>query len=74
MSLSKCGQCGSNHFEVVHTKPDNSKSVLNFVQCKFCHSVLGTMDFYDLGYRLKLQDDVLIKLAEKLGVSADELR
>lgn len=72
-SHSKCPQCGSTHFEIVNSQPDNSRTVLRFVQCRFCHCVLGALDFYDLGYRLQLQDVVLRRIAAALKVSADEL-
>jgi hypothetical protein len=64
-SPSKCPVCSKSEFEVVNETPVNSNYELIFVRCKDCHSVVGVIDFYNVGTLLK-------KLAAKLKIDLDK--
>jgi uncharacterized Zn finger protein len=62
---SKCPKCGNSEFEVVNEKPVNSNYELIFVRCNICHTVVGVIDFYNVGTLIK-------KLALKLKIDLDK--
>ncbi len=62
---SKCPKCENTKFEVVNETPVNSNYELIFVRCTSCHSVVGTIDFYNIGSLIK-------KLADKLKIDLDK--
>lgn len=64
-NLSKCPKCEGSAFEVVNELPVNSNYELIFVRCVQCHSVVGTIDFYNVGALIK-------KLALKLKIDLDK--
>ncbi|HMK03805.1 MAG TPA: hypothetical protein VK489_06420 [Ferruginibacter sp.] len=49
MAYSKCPKCDNTYFEVTENAPTKSNYKLLFVQCSKCGSVVGTMDFYNIG-------------------------
>lgn len=53
MASSKCSKCDNSYFEVVENSPRNSNYKLIFVQCSSCGSVVGTMDYYNIGTKLR---------------------
>ena len=53
MAFSKCSKCDSTYFEVVENSPSNSNFKLFFVQCSRCGSVIGAMDYFNIGTRIK---------------------
>ncbi len=59
---SKCPCCPSTSFESVIETPKNSNFKLQFVRCSSCRTVVGVLDYYNIGAMLE-------KLAKKLGVS-----
>lgn len=54
-------KCESNHFELVEYTPQKSRFKLMFVQCGSCGTVVGVLDFYNIG-------NLIHEFAEKLGV------
>lgn len=52
MAYSKCPKCDHTHFEVKENSPTHSNFKLLFVQCSSCGTVVGTMDYYNIGTRL----------------------
>lgn len=62
---SKCPKCENSKFEVVNEMPVNSNYELIFVRCTECRSVVGTIDYYNIGALIK-------KLALKLKVDLDK--
>lgn len=62
---SKCPKCENSTFEVVNELPVNSNYELIFVRCSVCHTVVGTIDFYNIGALIK-------KLAIKLRIDLDK--
>lgn len=62
---SKCPVCNSTEFEVVNEIPANSNYELIFVRCRKCLSVIGVIDYYNVGALIK-------KLAFKLKVDLDK--
>lgn len=62
---SKCPKCENTEFEVVNETPVNSNYELIFVRCAKCQTVVGTIDFYNVGALIK-------KLALKLKVDLDK--
>lgn len=61
---SKCPSCSNTDFEAVNETPLNSEFELIFVRCTVCRSVVGVLDYYNMGTLLK-------KLARKLNVDLD---
>lgn len=57
---SRCSKCNNIGFEMVEETPKGSAFKLMFIRCISCHSVVGVMDYYNIGYLLKT-------LAQKLG-------
>lgn len=53
MANSKCPKCDNAHFEVAENSPSKSKYKLMFIQCSKCGSVVGTMDYWNIGILLK---------------------
>jgi predicted nucleic-acid-binding Zn-ribbon protein len=52
MAYSKCPKCDNTRFEVKENSPTHSNFKLLFVQCSSCGTVVGTMDYYNIGARL----------------------
>lgn len=63
-SHSKYPVCQSTLFEIVDETPTGSKYVLSFVRCSSCKTVVGVLDYYNLG-------DMMHKMAEKLRINLD---
>jgi len=61
MAISTCTKCGNHNFELVEASPNGSNFKYNFVQCARCGSVVGALDFWNIG-------SLLEKLAQKLQV------
>ena len=59
MALSTCPKCDNHIFELVENSPINSSFKLNFVQCAKCGTVVGVMEYYNIG-------DKLTKLEKKI--------
>ncbi len=62
MATSKCPQCSSTSFEAVEHTPKNSNFKLQFIQCSSCGSVVGVMDYWNIGASLE-------KIAKKLNMN-----
>lgn len=62
---SRCSKCENDQFEVVNETPINSNYELIFVRCAKCQTVVGTIDFYNVGALVK-------KLAQKLHLDLDK--
>jgi uncharacterized Zn finger protein len=64
-SPSKCPKCGNTEFEAVNEKPVNSNYEVIFLRCNMCQTVVGVIDFYNVGALIK-------KLAQKLKIDLDK--
>ncbi|MGN6196936.1 MAG: hypothetical protein ACTHOB_18490 [Ginsengibacter sp.] len=53
MAYSKCPKCENGFFEVSENSPSKSNFKLMFVQCSKCGTVVGTMDYWNIGTLLK---------------------
>lgn len=59
MALSVCPKCSSHSFETVEATPSKSNFKLFFVQCSSCGCVVGVLDYYNIGTKLKeLEKDI----------------
>jgi predicted nucleic-acid-binding Zn-ribbon protein len=65
MAYSKCPKCENSSFEMVEQTPKGSAFKLMFVQCALCNTVVGVMDYYNIG-------SVLRELARKIGVTLSD--
>ena len=65
MDQSKCPKCEGLEFEVVNQTPINSNYELIFVRCNQCKTVVGVIDFYNVGTLIK-------KLAQKLKIDLEK--
>jgi predicted nucleic-acid-binding Zn-ribbon protein len=55
MAMSSCPKCGENRFELAENSPAGSKFKFMFVQCAGCGTVLGVLDYYNVGDMLQEQ-------------------
>lgn len=60
MATSKCPKCEGTRFEIQIVSPTHSNYKLTFVQCASCGTVVGVLDFFNIG-------SLLQNLAKKLG-------
>jgi hypothetical protein len=63
MAHSKCPKCDNGYFEVTENSPSKSNFKLLFVQCSSCGSVVGTIDYFNIGTLVK-------ELKEKVGLDS----
>ena len=61
MAMSTCVKCGSHSFEMRENEPRDSNYKIMFIQCTSCGSVVGVMDYYNIGNLVK-------SIANKLGI------
>lgn len=59
---SKCPNCSSTSFETAIEEPSGSNFKLIFIRCSSCGTVVGTMDYYNIGSMLE-------KIGDKLGIN-----
>lgn len=52
MAVTKCASCGNTFFEVVTKEPVRSNYKLNFVQCSQCGTVVGVLDYFNIGAKI----------------------
>lgn len=73
MAKSSCMKCGNNQFEVVHANDlqGTTRAVL-FVQCTYCGSVVGVLDFLNVSVKAERMKNDLRTLAEKILVHIKE--
>jgi len=64
ISSSKCPKCDSSTFESVIETPKNSNFKLNFIRCASCKTVVGVLDFYNIGALIR-------SFANKLNINLD---
>jgi len=62
MASSQCPKCANRFFEIATNSPRGGNFKLGFVQCTQCGSVVGTMDYYNIG---KLINDLEKKIDNK---------
>jgi len=67
MAYSRCPQCENTAFEVVENSPSKSRFKLLFVQCGKCGSVIGTMDFFNVGSMIETVESKIEKLERSLS-------
>lgn len=63
MATSACPKCGNTSFESKDHTPQTSNFIVTFIQCAACGTVVGVMDYYNIG-------GLLQTLAKKLGVGS----
>jgi hypothetical protein len=68
MAVSTCGNCNSTRFELREHSPSGSEFKLSFVQCASCGTVVGVMDYFNIGSMLEKHEKAIKAIAEKLGV------
>lgn len=51
-SGSKCPKCEKHFFEMVEETPSKSKFKLQFIRCFSCKTVIGVMDYFNIGASL----------------------
>ena len=62
---SICPSCSNTNFEAVNETPVNSNYELIFIRCVSCKTVVGVLDYYNVG-------TLIHKLAAKLKVDLDK--
>ena len=69
MGWSKCPSCKNGTFKIEENAPSNSPYKLIFVHCSSCGTVVGVMDYLNIGDLLLAQNRALKEIANTLGVS-----
>lgn len=69
MARSKCPSCNNHIFEVVEHTPRKSNFKFLFVQCSSCGSVVGTMDYYNIGALIKVLEKKIDELPQVSGLN-----
>ena len=64
MAYSKCPSCTSTSFETSIETPKNSNFKVQFIRCSSCGTVVGVLEYYNIGALLHI-------LAKKLGFNLD---
>lgn len=62
-SLAKCGHCGHMGTKLHEIEPSGSAYKLQAVCCQSCNSILGVVDFFNVGTLLKNAEKEQKKLA-----------
>jgi len=62
MSTPRCPKCDHTSFQMTEISPERSAFKLMAVHCSGCGTIVGTMDYYNIG-------TLLHKIAKKIGVS-----
>jgi transcription elongation factor Elf1 len=65
VTIPTCVECGSTTFQNTAVSPQ-SNFELTFVHCSSCGAVVGVMDFYNIGQKIK-------DLAKALRVKSSDL-
>ena len=68
MAQSTCSKCGHHVFELRETEPMGSKYKFYFVQCALCGTVVGVVEYYHVGTRLKRIENLLTPIMQRLGI------
>jgi len=71
MALSSCPKCGNHLFEVQTVEPMHSNYKLNCVQCSSCGTVVGALEYLNLGAHILKQNTAIKRIASALNVSVD---
>lgn len=71
MALSSCPKCDSSVFELQENTPAGSPYSLIFVQCASCGSVVGVMDFSNIGTLMRQQNKAIKAIAAAVGISVN---
>jgi|GEM_PF-837509 len=66
MLFSACPRCQQRYFEVREESPNGSNFKLNFVQCASCGSVVGVLDYFNIGAMLEKQEAAIDAQAQAL--------
>lgn len=69
MGWSKCPSCKNGTFTIEENVPYRSQIKLMFVYCSSCGTVVGVMDYFNIGILLLEQNRALEKIAKALNVS-----
>lgn len=67
MAHSTCPKCDSTQFEMKENTPRNSNFKLMFIQCSGCGCVVGVMDYYNIGTRIKDIENKIDSLSERMA-------
>lgn len=63
MAISKCPRCEGTRFEMKEANVKDSRFKLTFAQCAACGTVVGVMDYYNIGNAIhKLADGLHIDI------------
>jgi uncharacterized Zn finger protein len=71
MAMSSCPKCGNHAFQLQENTPTGSAYKLMFVQCSSCGSVVGVMDYFNIGTLIKQQNEAIKKIAGALNIRVD---
>lgn len=71
MAMSSCPKCDSHIFQLQEHAPAGSNYKLMFVQCSSCGTVVGVMDYLNIGALMEQQNEAIRKIAKALNVSVD---
>lgn len=64
--LSKCPKCGNSFFKVEENSPQDSNYKFIFVQCSSCNSVVGVMEYFNVGEKISNLEKKINKIDNSL--------
>ncbi len=67
MATPTCQKCGHHTFELKENVPRDSRFKLLFVQCSSCGTVVGVMDYYNIGTKLIELEDKVDRIMRRLN-------
>ena len=73
-SATKCGHCSATSWEVKTIEPIGGNYRQNVLQCANCGVPIGTLDFFNLGNLLQMQEKHIAELKRQLDQHGATLR
>jgi len=71
MALSTCPKCNNRIFATQEYSPIGSAYKLIFIQCASCGTVVGVLDYYNIGTLIQKQNEAIRQIASHLRIGVD---
>jgi hypothetical protein len=71
--MSKCPCCSGTSFKIEQAAPYRSPFKLNFVQCSACQTVVGVMEYNNIGALIFAQNKAINAIAMTVGAPVSPL-
>lgn len=68
MPKPTCLKCNSHTFQLATLSPAGSNFKYQTVMCSSCGTVVGITDFYNIGETLRVLENMVLQIGEKLEI------